>query len=78
MMMMVVVVVAKECKLLKTHAKENCVGDDDAIECAIFSETHVQKESCGIIIIIIIIITACFLFCMCFRTFFCAMTTADV
>jgi hypothetical protein len=46
MMMMVVVVVAKECKLLKTHAKENCVDDDDAIECAIFSETHMQRESC--------------------------------
>jgi hypothetical protein len=33
-------------QLLKTHAKENCVDDDDAIECAIFSETHMQKESC--------------------------------
>jgi hypothetical protein len=37
-------------KLLKTHAKENGVDDDDAIECAIFSkqtsETHMQKENC--------------------------------
>jgi hypothetical protein len=37
-------------KLLKTHAKENFVDDDDAIECAIFSkqtsETHMQKENC--------------------------------
>jgi hypothetical protein len=36
-------------KLLKTHAKENCVDDDDAIECTISkqtSETHMQKENC--------------------------------
>jgi hypothetical protein len=52
---MMMMVVATECKLLqtnllKTHAKENCVDDDDAIECAIFSkqnsEAHMQKENC--------------------------------